>query len=425
MLTFPYIGSVEDEMKRCSSRHILIGFDRALRLAMENVFRLPGQWSPAVGAVGRVAAEEVRACVDSPSIDASYKDGYAVVSADVSAAAPTRPVELTLTGTVGAGDAPDIVVAPGRAARILSGAAIPRGADAVLAEEFAEEGNGIVRAFADAHPGRNILPRGIDVRAGEVLVQAGEELTPSKIGLLVAGGVSDVEVVRRPRVGLLATGDEVLLPGRPLEEGKLYASNLALQEAWLRSRGIKCMTALCPDSFDDLAAAIGSMVESLDVLITSGGAWKGDRDLVVKVLDYLGWELIFHRVRMGPGKAVGMGLLGGKPVFCLPGGPPSNEMAFLMIVFPAVLRMAGHTSLPFAELYGRLSEEVTGQADWTQFVHCSLSRHDAQFLVTPLDMTRRLSALGRTQAIVKIPEGVERLAAEAEVTFIPMENSWR
>jgi molybdopterin molybdotransferase len=150
-----------------------IGFEEALSLAMAHVSPLSAESRLVAEAVGRVAAGETRASVDSPSVDASVKDGYAVVSRDVAAAERARPVELKFAGTVGAGDAPEVAVVPGTAVRILSGAAIPPGADAVLAEEFAEADTDVVRAFADAHPGRNILGRGTDVRAGEVLARPG------------------------------------------------------------------------------------------------------------------------------------------------------------------------------------------------------------------------------------------------------------
>ncbi|MDQ7783064.1 MAG: molybdopterin molybdotransferase MoeA [Desulfomonilaceae bacterium] len=398
----------------------MMGFDEALRLALTNVPRLLAESLPTGETLGRVAAEEVRAVVDSPSVDASIKDGYAVISADLVDAGPSRPVELRIAGSVGAGGETPTELVPGTAIRVLSGAPLPQGATAVLADEFAEAHGTFVHACADAHEGRNVLRTGTDVAAGEILVMAGEELTPGKIGLLVAGGVTKVEVVRRPRAGLIATGDEVLLPGRRIEKGKLYASNVALQDAWLRSKGIECEIGACTDAFEDIARALTAMIGTSDVVITSGGAWKGDHDLVVKVLDDLGWEFLFHRVRMGPGKAVGMGILGGKPVFCLPGGPPSNEMAFLMIVLPALLRMAGHTTPAFPELFGRLDRDVTGQVDWTQFVHCDLTRHNRELRLSPLDMNRRLSAISRTRGIVKIPEGVERLEEGTIVPFTPV-----
>jgi len=398
----------------------MIGFDEALHLALTNVSPLPAESLSTGDALGRATAQEIRAVVDSPSVDASIKDGYAVVSADLVDATRSRPVELRIVGAVGAGEHTQIELFSGSAIRILSGAALPKGATAVLADEFAEAEGEVVRAFADAHEGRNVLYTGTDVATGEVLAMPGEELTPGRIGLLVAGGVTGVEVIRRPRAGLIATGDEVLLPGQRIEKGKLYASNVALQDAWLRSKGIECEVGACPDSFNDIAHTIRTMMRTADVLITSGGAWKSDHDLVVKVLGYLGADLIFHRIRMGPGKAVGMTILDGKPVFCLPGGPPSNEMAFLMIVLPALLRMAGHTTPAFPKLFGRLDRELTGQIDWTQFVHCDVSTHDRELLLIPLDMNRRLSAISRTRGIVKIPEGVERLEAHTLVPFTPV-----
>jgi molybdopterin molybdotransferase len=154
------------------------------------------------------------------------------------------------------------------------------------------------------------------------------------------------------------------------------------------------------------------------VIITSGGAWKGDRDLIVRVLESLGWKRIFHKIKLGPGKAVGMGILDGKAIFCLPGGPPSNESAFLLIAFPAVCRIAGLEGSPFMRLTGRLKSEITGQKTWTQVIHCTVRKHGNEFHLTPLEMKRRLLSMARTQAIVLIPEGVEKIPAGSDVDFL-------
>ena len=238
---------------------------------------------------------------------------------------------------------------------MLSGALLPKGADAVLAEEFTLSHGDLVEALADSHEGRNILAQGLDAQAGEVLANPHQESTPSVVGLMVAGGVREVEVFQRPRVSLLGIGDEVLLPGMEQKHGTIYASNLALQEAWLVSRGLPNDTRVCGDSFREIAQSVDSLTEESDVLLTSGGAWKSERDLVVKVLESLGWGVRFHRVRMGPGKAVAMAERNSKAIFCLPGGPPSNEAAFLTIALPAVLRMAGSACSPYPKLAGRLS----------------------------------------------------------------------
>ncbi len=357
------------------------------------------------------------AVIDYPSHDSSLKDGYAVVSQDVTIASSSRPVTLKLVGTVGAGDSCNLTVRPQTAVRILTGATIPEGADAVLAEEFAEREPGQVKALANAERGRNILPKAGEIKKGENLIDAGQVFTPGRLSLVVAGGLDRASVFRRPVIGLLATGNEILLPGSSPKAGRLFASNLALQNAWLRSWPLEAKVRRAGDSFENLSAAVESLLSECDVLLTSGGAWNGDRDLTVKVLDHLGWDQVFHRVRIGPGKAVAMGFLKGKPVFCLPGGPPSNEAAFLLIAFPAVLRMAGYTSSPYLSLTGILEKDVAGQKDWTQVIHCRAEKQGLLNRLIPLDSTRRLSSMARADGLFLLPEGVEFMPRGAQVQY--------
>jgi molybdopterin molybdotransferase len=395
-----------------------IGFNHASDLALEHIAPLGTEDVSAEGLVGRVCAHDVIALIDYPSSDSSLKDGYAVVSQDVAAACISSPVRLSVEGMVGAGEECMAEVSKGTTVRVLSGSPIPLGADAVLAEEFAQVGHGHIEAIACAEPGRNILFKGDEIANGQMLARTGQVITPSIVSLLVAGGINRVSVFRRPLVGLLATGNEVLLPGKKPETGKLFASNLALQQAWLRSRSIETIIRQAGDSLEELGAAVESLLSNSDVLLTSGGAWKGDRDLIVKALDMLGWDQLFHRVRIGPGKAVGMGFLEKKPIFCLPGGPPSNEIAFLMLAFPAVLRMAGFQGFPYPRLTGILTEEVGGQEDWTQVIHCRAERQGSEFHLVPLDRKQRLRAMARSDGFVIVPEGVESIPAGSSVEFI-------
>ncbi|MCF8028542.1 MAG: molybdopterin molybdotransferase MoeA [Desulfobacteraceae bacterium] len=394
-----------------------IGFDEALGLTLENVFPMASETIAVDRSVGRVAFGPVHARVDSPSVNASLKDGYAVLSADVETARPDSPVHLALSGVMAAGDRPGHAVFPGKAIRILSGAAIPPGADAVVAEEFTDKGRPLVAVHAPAEPGRNILEKGTDVHCGECICHAGGLLTPQVIGLMVAAGIFEVPVFRRPEIGLLATGSEILLPGKPFEGGKLYASNVALQQAWLADGGFDVKMRVSGDSRQQMAEQILGLAEQTDVLVTSGGAWKGDRDLVVRVLEDLGCKMIFHRVRMGPGKAAGMGILGQKPVFCLPGGPASNETAFLFMVYPAIRKMAGMDFSPYLHLHGRLESTVRGQADWTQFVQCDISRNSAGIVLHPKKLKSRMAAMAKTPAVIVIAEGVEQIDQGSRVSF--------
>ncbi len=397
-----------------------IGFQRAWDLTVRAITPLADEKVSAAELVGRVCAQDVIAAIDYPSADCSMKDGYAVVSEDIAHADPARPVPLDLIGAIGAGASCGVTVRPGTAVRILSGAVMPQGATAVLAEEFTHNEDGRVMATACSEPGRNILSCGSEITQGEVLMRRGEVFHPAKVSLVVAGGLNEVWVYRRPVVGLLATGDEVLLPGKPPEAEKLFASNLALQDAWLRSRSMKTVLRQADDSIDELKSAVMSLLSECDILITSGGAWKGDRDLIVKSLDELGWDMAFHRVRMGPGKAVALGAFQGKPIFCLPGGPPSNEAAFLLLAFPATMRLAGSMGSPYPRLTGTLNEDVSGQSDWTQIVRCTVAKQGLDTRLTPFDARRRLRSMARADGIIMIPEGVERIPAGAGVEYISL-----
>jgi molybdopterin molybdotransferase len=400
-----------------------ISFRDAVRLSQAHAVPMHHELVPVNRAVGRIAATDVRSLVDSPSADVSVKDGYAVLSRDAATASADRPVFLQVVSIATAGDQVQHVVKPGQAVRVLSGALLPKGADAILAEEFTRSHGDLIEARADSHEGRNILFQGVDVQAGEVLAHPHEELTPSVVGLMVAGGIREVEVFQRPRVSLLGIGDEVLLPGMERTHGSIYASNLALQEAWLLFHGLPSDTRVCGDSFREIAQCVDTLTEEGDVLLTSGGAWKSERDLVVKVLESLGWNICFHRVRMGPGKAVAMAKRNGKAIFCLPGGPPSNEAAFLTIALPAVLRMSGSESWPYPRLSGRLSEELTGQEDWTQIIHCRVSRDGEEFKLEPLPMKRRLISMARAGGLCFIPEGTERIPAGSVVPFFCIDRT--
>ncbi len=401
-----------------------IGFEEALVLARKNISPLGLENVAVSELVGRVCAGDVGALIDYPTMDASLKDGYAVISGDVAFADETNPVTLELLGIVNAGGAAgNLSVQPGTTIKVHSGAPIPEGAEAVLPEEFVKKDGSQIRAFAASEPGRNILRKASEIRSGQILAESGALFTPSKISLAVAGGVTAAWVFRRPIVGLLATGDEVLLPGAPPKIGKLFASNLALQNAWLRSWSLKTIFRQANDSRNGLMSAVESILPECDVLITSGGAWKGDRDLIVKVLSDLGCKLIFHRVRLGPGKAIAMGLLKSKPVFCLPGGPPSNETAFLLIAFPSVLRLMGYRRSPFVHSVGILDQEIGGQSDWTQAVHCKAERRGLETYLAPLSIKQRLASIAAADAMVLVPEGIERIPKGIRVEFIRLASA--
>lgn len=394
----------------------MISFYEAYRLTLENIQPLESENIGLLDAEGRIVAQELSARVDSPSLDVSLKDGYAVLSADIHAARADYPVELAVIGQAAAGGSWDGTLKSGQAVRILSGAPVPQGADAVIAEEFTRPLPGGVQVFNVAEPGRNILPRGTDLRCGGVIVPAGSRLNPPGIGLLAAAGYQKVPVIRRPRVAILATGDEVLAPGQPLVQGKLYASNLFTLAGWCRHYGFDVQPRVLKDEGDLIRTEMAASLETYDAVLTSGGSWKSERDLVVHILDGLGWRKIYHRVRIGPGKAIGFGLFDGKPVFCLPGGPPSNHMAFLQLALPGLLKLAGDPRPGLPQIPAVITEDIRGQIDWTQFVHGSLHPEDRRVLFHPLRYRSRLQEMAVTAAVAAIPEGQDQIPAGSTIS---------
>jgi len=391
-----------------------IGFEEALATTLRVLTPLEPVDVPIGEAEGLVAAQDCVAHTDCPSASISLKDGYAVVATDLTDASATRPVRLKVVGTALAGGDAEATVRSGTAVKITSGARLPPGADAILASEFTSEENEWVLCFRNAGTRRNILERGCDVLKGKRIVARGGVLTPAKTGWLAAGGIARVQVHPRPQIGIIAVGDEVVAPGKPLTDGQLYASNLVTLRSWLRRFHMDAEIAVIGDHREHLARQAASMLERVDVILTSGGAWKSDRDLTVDVLKAMGTDLVFHRARMGPGKAVALLVIEGKALFCLPGGPPSNEMAFLQIALPGLLHLSGKSPIPFEHRLATLTRRVSGDKDWTQFLYATLQYNDNQWFANPLEMTSRLQAQANAEALIKIPEGVEYLDSQAK-----------
>ncbi|HQL89948.1 MAG TPA: molybdopterin molybdotransferase MoeA [Syntrophales bacterium] len=389
-----------------------IGYREALELVAAEMRLLGDEELPLNLSAGRVAAVDVAAEVSYPSIDVSLKDGFAVKSVDVARAERDAPVRLDVVGASFAGVPYEGRIEDGDAVKVCSGAPIPDGADAVVSGEFCEEGSdGKVVVRADAGSGRNILRAGIEVAAGATIIRRGERISPGHLGLAAAAGISAVRVRCRPCVAIVSIGDEVVAPGGTLHAGQLYASNLVTMEAWLASFGIPCVSSIVPDEVPSIQRALKTHRPGVDAVLTSGGAWGSERDLVVRALDGLGWKQRFHYVRMGPGKGIAFGTLEGVPVFCLPGGPLSNQMAFLQIALPALLRMEGDTETPLRVVHARLTEDVKSRhRAWTEFRDAVISLDErGQYAVAPYRNRSRLAAIAEAGGLLCIPEGSEGL----------------
>lgn len=398
-------------------KNMSIGLQEALRLTLESIKPLPVESVELIESLDRTTAADLYALVDSPSMDASLKDGYAVLSSEVAAATPEKPVRLSQAGYLAAGEEKHLELKPGTTVRVLTGARIPAGANAVVAEEYVKpEGNDVlVTIFAE--PGRNILPRGSDVAFQKCIIRSGRQISPGIVGLLAAAGHSMVPVFKKPTVGIVGTGDEIVAPGDPITEGKLYASNLMTLAAWCNKYRMKTRITIVPDDSDAIFSTLKTMAAEVDAVMTSGGAWTGDRDIVAQVLERLGWQEVFHRIRIGPGKAVGFGLLDNKPVFILPGMPSSNLLGFLQIALPGLLSLAGQENPGLPRINARLGNELRGrEPDWTDFFFGRLEENDGLPIFHPLRGRSRLRSVAEAGAVASIPEGQDFIPEGAVIS---------
>ncbi|MGD8520224.1 MAG: molybdopterin molybdotransferase MoeA [Desulfobacterales bacterium] len=389
----------------------LISFKEALYLTLSNVHAVRTEILPLHQLSRNILSEDIVSKVDCPSTSSSRKDGYAVISEDLTGASHQNLVKLNIIGSLVAGDHPKLTLSSGQAVRVTTGAPLPQGCDAVISEEFCRLSGDFIYAVNTAGSGRNILEKGSDIRQGEAIAVKGEKLSPALIGLLASAGLDGAAVHKAPNVAVIATGDEVVAPGKPLPEGKLYASNMVELCAWLSYHDLSHTAELVKDHREDIRSAITKQLSTADVFITSGGAWGSEKDLIIKVAENLNWQGIFHRVRMGPGKPVGFGLLGKKPIFILPGGPPSNEMAFLQLALPALLKMKGDQPIAFPVARARLAETVRGHLDWTDFIHARLEKREGQLVVHPAKLKSRLQSMARKEALIMIPENRKEITA--------------
>jgi len=394
-----------------------LGLKEALHLTIEITQPLPAETVALFDSVDRVAASDLLALVDSPSMDASRKDGYAVLSHEIARASAANPIRLRVLGTMAAGDEKDFQIQPGTTVRVLTGARIPTGADTVVAEEFVKRECNDILIETITESGKNILLRGSDVTFGKCILRSGQPISPIMAGLLVAAGHSMVPVFKNPVVGIIGTGDEIVEPGQSLAEGQLYASNIMTLATWCKKYKMKPRLEIVEDDHGAIFNTLKTMSAETDAVITSGGAWTGDHDIVAQVLEGLEWQEVFHRIRIGPGKAVGFGLLNKKPVFILPGGPPSNLMSFLQIALPGLLTLSGHANPGLPRMNARLASDLReSELDWTDFFFGTLELGEGLPTFHPMKKRSRLSSIAEAAAIASIPEGQDFIQAGAEIS---------
>jgi molybdenum cofactor synthesis domain-containing protein len=289
---------------------------------------------------GRVLVRDIVSALDVPPFSRAAMDGYAVLAGDTFGASRFEPKTLRVVEKVYTGQVPTRRVSPGEAIEIATGAPMPEGADAVvMVEESERAGTDDVHILTPVYPRQNVGKQGADIVSGQTVLGAGDVLNPSRIGALSALGIIDIEVYAKPRIAILSTGNEIAEPGAPLRPGQIYDINrFTLSTIIAEHGGIPVAHRTAQDTLDDLERAIDACLAE-DVLVFSGGSSVGERDLILDVIGRRG-EILFHGIAVKPGKPTVFGVVGGKPVFGMPGYPTSCLSNAYMLLVPALRRMA-------------------------------------------------------------------------------------
>ncbi len=377
---------------------------------------LRAEEAPLGAALGRVLAEEVRAPVDVPGFPRSNVDGFAVRAADTYGASEEAPRRLRVAGTLLPGGAGGAELVAGAAGAIATGAAVPRGADAVVMVEDTDAREGVVEVRRAVAPGANLSQAGSDIARGETVLRPGDVLSSRETGILAAIGLDRVRVVRRPRVVLLSTGDELLAPGAPARDGFVHDSNQRILADAVRECGGEAIErGIVKDDEKALRARLEEGLALGDLVLLSGGTSKGPGDLGYRVVAALG-EILVHGVALKPGKPVVLAVSNRKPVVVLPGFPTSAVFTFHEFVAPWIRARAGLPTDRAREVDATLPRAVVSEHGRTEYDLVHLVETDKGLVAYPLGKgSGSVTTFSRADGLYAIPEEVERLEAGEKV----------
>ena len=385
---------------------------------------------PLLESVGLPVCEEVVASIALPSFDNSGMDGYAVCQADVVGATAEAPVHLPVVGEIGAGQARLLALSPGTAAKIMTGAPVPTGADAVVPYEWTDRGVAQVVINQAPSLGQHIRRAGEDVQPGDVLLEEGSILGPRQLGLLAAVGRDRVQTRPRPRVVVISTGSELREPGSDLGHDSIFDANSYLLAAAAKAAGaIVYRVGIVPDDPATFRDALSDQLVRADLVVTSGGVSEGDYDVVKESLRELG-TVWFGGVAMQPGKPQGFGLVGDDetPIFALPGNPVSSYISFQVFVLPAIRKMMGRTphSRPLSR--GVLTHAISSPPGRRQFLRGTYDGASTRVntAVTPVggSGSHLIGDLATATCLIVIPEETTSLMAGSEVQIMRLDEEF-
>lgn len=401
----------------------MISVEEALRRVVEAFSPLAVEQVGLAEGFGRVLAEDVIARITQPPKAVSAMDGYAVRASDVQKV----PVTLRCVGAASAGVAYDGRLGPGQAIRIFTGAPVPAGTDAIVIQEDTKSEGDRVVVLEAPQPGRYIRPAGLDFQRGEVGITAGRRLGPRDIALAAAMNVPWLSVRRKPRVAILATGNEIVMPGDPLGPDQIVSSNaLALAAAIVAWGGEPLNLGIAKDTKESLQA-LAAGARGADLLITTGGASVGEHDLVQSALGERGLMVDFWQIAMRPGKPLIFGRLGDTPLLGLPGNPVSSMVCAIVYLKPVLERMLGLAVVERPQATARLGRDIGANDRRQDYLRSRLERaRDGELVVTPFDVqdSSMLSRLAQADCLVIRPPLAPAAKANDRVPIIVLDAAF-
>jgi molybdopterin molybdotransferase len=422
----------KEESKKRRIGYIVLTVEEALDKVLSSTKTLGSEEKPILDCLGQVLSDDIYAPFNVPSSDNSAMDGYAVKAVDLKGASKENPKILRVTDELPAGHVLHQEVEPGTTVRIMTGAPIPKGADVVVPFENTDEEkrknssktNAEIGVLFELKPGDNIRPSGEDIVKGELVIKKGKLLTPADIGVLASMGKEKVRVIRRPVVGILATGNEVTELGQSLDAGKLYNSNsYSLAAQVLKYGGIPRLLGIAKDNVKQLTAALHRGFDC-DMLMTSGGVSVGDYDMVKEVLALEG-DISFWSVRMKPGKPLAFGMFkhgDGTKVshMGLPGNPVSSMVTFEVFARPAIYKMLGRTDWERPVIKAVLENSIKNKDGRRIFLRVILSKREGQYYarLTGEQGSGILTSMVKANALAIVPETVNEIKQGSTIDVV-------
>ncbi len=405
-----------------------ITVDAHLALILDRVRELPAYDQPLLETIGLPVVADIVSPISLPVFDNSAMDGYAVVFRDVATATPASPVHLPVVGEIAAGQTTIFAMSPGTAVRIMTGAPIPTGCNAVVPVEATDNGVAKVQINQAPTEGQHIRKAGEDVTQGEVILATGDRIDARRAGLLASVGIGRISARPRPRVVIMSTGSELVEPGGDLARDSIFDANSYLLAAAAKHAGaIAYRVTAAPDDPESFTEALSDQLVRADVVVTSGGVSKGTHDVVKEALSGLG-TVSFHEVAMQPGKPQGFGVIGedATPIFTLPGNPVSAYISFELFVVPALRKMMGRTPLNRSLVRAKLTSSVPSIKGRRQYLRGFFEPKVGGSTVTPIGGagSHLMGGLSRSNALIVLGEDVVSAEGGTDVPVMLLDRDY-